>query len=60
MKKTKRKAAESPASAQRFKVAVVQAAPVVFDRERPLEKADVLARGRISFSCTWTRRPNNP
>src|SRR5712691_4234925 len=44
MKKPKRNAAEAPASSQRFKVAVVQAAPVVFDRERTLEKVDALAR----------------
>src|SRR6266852_9950683 len=34
---------ETSSSAQRFKVAVVQAAPVVFDRERTLEKVHVLA-----------------
>ena len=33
---------ETSLSAQRFKVAVVQAAPVVFDRERTLERVDIL------------------
>ncbi len=47
MKKSKRNAAETSASAQRFKVAVVQAAPVVFDRERTLEKVDALAREAV-------------
>jgi nitrilase len=44
MKKPKRNAAGTSASSQRFKVAVVQAAPVVFDRERTLEKVNALAR----------------
>ena len=35
--------AEPSLSAQRFKVAVVQASPVVFDRERTLEKVHVLS-----------------
>src|SRR5258708_1711407 len=34
---------ETSSSAQRFKVAVVQASPVVFDRERTLEKVHVLS-----------------
>src|SRR6266446_4263991 len=34
---------ETSSSAQPFKVAVVQASPVVFDRERTLEKVDVLS-----------------
>jgi hypothetical protein len=60
MKKPKCNAAETPASSQRFKVAVVQAAPVVFDRERILEKVDALARSRISLSFTWMRALNSP
>jgi hypothetical protein len=42
MKQPKRNAAVSPASAQRFKVAVMQAAPVVFNRKRTIEKLDAL------------------
>lgn len=38
-----RKVTETTSSAQRFKVAVVQAAPVAFDRERTLEKVNALA-----------------
>src|ERR1700756_837013 len=34
---------ETSSSAQRFKVAVVQASPVVFDRERTLEKVHILS-----------------
>ena len=34
---------EEASSSQRFKVAVVQASPVVFDRERTLEKVHVLS-----------------
>jgi len=37
---------ETSSSAQRFKVAVVQASPVVFDRERTLEKVHVLSERR--------------
>jgi len=34
---------ETSSSAQRFTVAVVQASPVVFDREQTLEKVHVLS-----------------
>ena len=43
MKTTKRKPKQTTPVADRFKVAVVQAAPVVFDRERTLKKVHVLA-----------------
>ena len=44
MKTAKPKAKRDAVSKQRFKVAVVQAAPVAFDRERTLKKVHVLAR----------------
>jgi nitrilase len=43
MKTAKRKPKQTTPVADRFKVAVVQAAPVVFDRERTLKKVHVLA-----------------
>src|SRR5438445_13617769 len=42
-KKIVKQEARPSLSAQRFKVAVVQASPVVFDRERTLEKVHVLS-----------------
>ncbi|HME36589.1 MAG TPA: nitrilase-related carbon-nitrogen hydrolase [Candidatus Sulfotelmatobacter sp.] len=43
MKTAKRNPKHESPSAQRFKAAVVQAAPVVFDRERTLKKVQALA-----------------
>jgi|SRR5579864_7026591 len=43
MKAAKRKPKQEAPIAQRFKVAVVQAAPVVFDRERTLKKVQALS-----------------
>ncbi|MBK5293804.1 MAG: nitrilase [Acidobacteriia bacterium] len=43
MERTSKKANEPAEGARRFKVAVVQAAPVAFDRERTLEKVHTLA-----------------
>jgi nitrilase len=43
MKSAKRTPKKQPAHTERFKVAVVQAAPVVFDRERTLKKVQALA-----------------
>jgi nitrilase len=43
MKSARRTRIKTPGSTQRFKVAVVQAAPVAFDRERTLEKVRDLA-----------------
>lgn len=48
VKTSKLKSEATKASQQRFKVAVVQAAPVAFDRERTLEKVDALARRAAS------------
>lgn len=42
--KTATRKPKQPVNTQRFKVAVVQAASVVFDRERTLKKVDALAR----------------
>lgn len=44
MKATNRKPKQRAVNADRFKVAVVQAAPVVFDRERTIKKVHALAR----------------
>ena len=43
MKTPKPKSRQESSAAQRFKVAVVQAAPVVFDRERTLKKVQALS-----------------
>src|ERR1700674_1869269 len=43
MKTAKRKPKPESTSEERFKVAVVQAAPVVFDRERTLKKVQALS-----------------
>ena len=43
MKSTNRKPKKRLANTESFKVAVVQAAPVVFDRERTLKKVHALA-----------------
>src|SRR6202171_5054420 len=42
MKTAKRKSKEPALAVERFKAAVVQAAPVVFDRERTLKKVQAL------------------
>jgi len=42
--KTAKRQGKPPASLERFKVAVVQASPVVFDRERTVKKVHMLAR----------------
>src|ERR1700687_1580251 len=42
MKTPKQKSKQESSATQRFKVAVVQAAPVVFDRERTLKKVQAL------------------
>jgi nitrilase len=44
MKTEKSKQARRKLNTQHFKVAVVQAAPVAFDRERTLKKVEALAR----------------
>ena len=44
MKSAKRNPKQSSVTSQHFKVAVVQAAPVVFDRDRTLKKVHALAR----------------
>jgi len=43
MKTPKQKSKQESSATQRFKVAVVQAAPVVFDRERTLKKVQALS-----------------
>src|ERR1700692_693749 len=43
MKTPKTRSKQESSAAQRFKVAVVQAAPVVFDRERTLKKVQALS-----------------
>src|SRR6267154_4193200 len=43
MKTAKRKPKQPALAVERFKAAVVQAAPVVFDRERTLKKVQALA-----------------
>jgi len=43
MKNASGKSKREVVSAERFKAAVVQAAPVIFDRERTLKKVDGLA-----------------